>query len=202
MKPYPSIPKIVRHDIPIMAFNKIDGSLIRAEWNPKRGFYKFGTKTQLIDDKSLPFGKAIPLLQNKYEKDLVDICKKQNWESAVCFFEFYGASSFAGAHNFDEAMDVILFDINPFKRGLLPPEEFLKLFGHLDVPQVLYQGFADEWLFDFVKQSILPGMSKEGVVCKGIDKDKLVMFKIKSKLWLNDLKRYCGDNHALFERLS
>jgi hypothetical protein len=66
MKQYPSIPKEIRHDLYCYLFSKLDGSNIRAEWNSKKGFYKFGTKHQLIDEKSMPFGQAIPLLKDKY----------------------------------------------------------------------------------------------------------------------------------------
>lgn len=60
MKYYPSITKEIRHDIYIYAFDKLDGSNIRAEWNSKRGFYKFGTRNQLMDEKTDPWGQSIP----------------------------------------------------------------------------------------------------------------------------------------------
>src|ERR1700690_1542048 len=121
MKSYPSISKDIRNDLYIYAFDKLDGSNIRAEWNPKKGFYKFGTRTQLIDSGS-QFGKFINLIKNKYEKDLSLICQKQKWESAIFFFEYYGPSSFAGSHSNDELQTVTLFDANPYKHGLLEPE--------------------------------------------------------------------------------
>ena len=43
MKQYPTIPKTIQ-SIDIIAFDKLDGSNIRAEWNPKKGFYKFGSR--------------------------------------------------------------------------------------------------------------------------------------------------------------
>ena len=46
MKQYPSIPGLKELEKlkgrKIYVFDKIDGSNIRAEWNPKKGFYKFG----------------------------------------------------------------------------------------------------------------------------------------------------------------
>jgi hypothetical protein len=60
-------------------------------------------------------------------------------------------------------------------------------------------------LFDRVKQSTLPGMTYEGVVCKGTN-DKLtrmpIMFKIKSRAWLDKLKEHCKGDDKLFEKLS
>lgn len=205
MKSYPSISKEIRHDIYIYAFGKIDGSNIRAEWNSKRGFYKFGSKTQLIDEKTKPFGSAIPLLRNKYETDLSKVFKEQGWKDAMCFFEYWGPSSFAGNHNFDEKMDITLIDVNPYKQGILFPADFIELFGHLDIPKVCYEGYVTTELFDGVKQSTLEGMPLEGVVCKGAN-DKLtkmpIMFKVKSKAWLEKLREYCKGDDNLFEKLS
>lgn len=200
MKHYPSISKEIRHDLDVYAFDKLDGSNIRVEWNPKRGFYKFGTKNQLIDENSKPFGMTIPLIRDKYEKEISKVCIENKWQDAVCFFEFYGPSSFAGQHVFTEAMDVVLIDVNAFKKGILPPSQFLALFGHLDIPKVLYQGKITTELFDLVKQSTLPGMTLEGVVCKADGKTP-VMFKIKSRIWLEKLKTFCNGNDSLFQML-
>jgi hypothetical protein len=205
MKFYPPITKEIRQDIPIYAFNKIDGSNIRAEWNTKRGFYKFGTRNQMIDDKAIPFGKAIPLLREKYEADLTSVFRELNYRDAMCFFEYWGPNSFAGTHNFEEQMDITLIDVNPFKQGILEPAAFIQYFGHLNIPKLCYHGYVTTELFDQVKQSILPGMGFEGVVCKAASDTKAkmpVMFKIKSKAWLDKLKTYCKDDNRLFEKLS
>src|ERR1035437_7169370 len=143
MKQYPSIKTLSKDNIPkipIIMFLKYDGSLIRSEWNSKRGFYKFGTKTQLMDENSKPFGVAVNLIKNKYEKDLSKVFAEHKWKDAICFFELWGPDSFAGNHNFDKPLDTILFDINPYKQGILPPDQFIKYFGHLDIAQVLYEG--------------------------------------------------------------
>ncbi len=205
MKHYPSITKEIRHDIHIWAFDKIDGSNIRAEWNSKRGFYKFGTKNQLIDENSKPFGRAIQLVRDKYESDLAMVFKEQKWRDVMCFFELWGPSSFAGQHDFEEELTVTLIDVNPFKQGILEPMEFIKYFGHLDIPKVLYQGRVSVDLFDKVKQSTLTGMTFEGVVCKGASDTNArmpIMFKIKSQAWVDKLREYCKDNDSLFELLS
>jgi len=198
MKTYPSITKDIRNDIYIYAFDKLDGSNIRAEWNPKKGFYKFGTKNQLIDSES-PFIKAIDLVKEKYQDDL-----SNKWESVICFLEYHGPSSFAGSHSDSDKHTVTLFDVNPYKRGLLEPEEFLKYFSHLDIPNLLYEGYADVNLFDQVKQSKLNGMTFEGIVCKGANDKKTkapIMFKIKSQAWLDKLKNYCKDDEVLYKKL-
>lgn len=205
MKSYPSITKEVRQDLFVYVFDKIDGSNIRAEWNSKKGFYKFGTRNHLMDEKTMPFGRAIPLLRQKYEEGLTKVFRELNYRDAICFFEYWGRDSFAGNHNFDKPMDITLIDVNPFKQGILNPAEFLERFGHLDIAKVCYQGYVTTELFDQVKQSTLPGMSLEGVVCKAAN-DKYtkapIMFKIKSNAWLQKLKDYCGSDDTLFDKLS
>jgi hypothetical protein len=204
MKHYPSITKEVRHDIEIIAFDKIDGSNIRAEWNNKKGFYKFGTKNHLIDANSKPFGISVALIKDKYEADLAKVFTDNKWKDTMCFFELCGASSFAGTHSFTDPLDVTLIDVNPYKQGIISPFQFVEKFGHLDLPKVLYQGRITTDLFDQIKQSTLPGMTFEGVVCKGDDTNKTkmpVMFKIKSKAWLEKLREYCKGNESLFAAL-
>ncbi len=205
MKSYPSITKEIRHDIYIYAFDKLDGSNIRAEWNSKKGFYKFGTRTQLIDEKTMPFGRAIPLLKEKWEADLAMVFKEQGWKDALCFFEYWGEDSFAGTHNFEKPMNLTLIDVNPYKEGIMPPTEFIKLFKHLDIPKVCYEGHVSVELFDKVKQSTLEGMTHEGVVCKGANDKKTkmpIMFKIKSQAWLDRLREYCKGDESLFNKLA
>lgn len=204
MKHYPSITKDIRNDIYVYAFDKIDGSNIRAEWNSKRGFYKFGTKNQLMDQNSEPFGCAIKLIRDKYENDLSKIFNEQKWKDVICFFELWGPSSFAGSHVFSETLTVTLFDVNPYKQGILSPKKFIELFGHLDIPKVLYEGEVTKEFIDQVKQSTLPGMSGEGCVCKGINNysKMTIMFKVKSKMWLNKLFKFCDGNEVLFNKLS
>jgi len=202
MKHYPTIPKDIIKNIHIYAFDKLDGNNIRAEWNSKRGFYKFGSRTQLIDESSKQLGKSIPLIREKYEEDLSMIFKENKWRDVICFFEYHGPNSFAGRHVDDEEQTVTLFDVNPYKQGIMEPRLFIKTFKHLDIPAVLFEGRVNSTFIDRVKDSTLPGMTFEGVVCKGVDKNQVVRFKIKSKAWLEKLKLYCNGDIRLFEKLS
>jgi len=110
MKSYPSIPKDIQH-VQMYAFDKLDGSLVRAEWNRKKNFHKFGSKSQLIagDQPFLP--EAPELIRAKYEKDLADLFKKERYEEATVFFEFFGANSFAGTHQVEQHT-VTMLDVN------------------------------------------------------------------------------------------
>jgi len=143
MKEYTSIRREIVKSGAIYAFDKLDGSQLRVEWNRKRKFYKFGTRTQLIglDDKI--WGEGVRLMVTKYEKDLHDVFVKERYESAVCFFEFWGKNSFAGRHQVEDH-DVTLFDIAPYKKGILPPKQFLDLTKGIDRVKVLYHGNPNE----------------------------------------------------------
>jgi hypothetical protein len=202
MKTYPTIPKTIRDDLFTYVFSKYDGSNIRAQWTRKNGFDKFGSRHILLDPSHPILGKAIDISKNKYEKSLSDIFQKQKVDKAICFFEFFGPSSFAGNHLDGEQQDVILFDVDIHKKGLLMPSEFLDYFDDkVDIAKLLHTGTVDSAFVDSVKQSTLEGMPFEGVVCKaGNPKRTLqpIMFKIKSNAWLNKLKGFCGEDEKLF----
>jgi hypothetical protein len=107
-------------------------------------------------------------------------------------------------HNLEEQQTVTLFDIAPFAQGILEPERFLKLAGGMDHARVLYEGECTEEFIESVRNGTLPGMTFEGVICKSKNDKKTkmpVMFKQKSKLWLDKLGTYCGDNKDLFNSL-
>ncbi|HEY0138706.1 MAG TPA: hypothetical protein VGB85_31695, partial [Nannocystis sp.] len=67
MKPYPSISTKIRADVPIYAFDKLDGSQIRAEWTPKSGFGSFGSRKRALERSHPWLGEAITLVRDKYE---------------------------------------------------------------------------------------------------------------------------------------
>ena len=203
MKQYPTMSGKILRGIDIYAFDKLDGSNIRAEWNRKRGFYKFGSRKRLLGSDQESIVDAQDIIITKYEKDLAIIFKKEGWDRVICFFEFYGNNSFAGQHE-NERHDVILLDVNPYKKGIMLPQDFIHTFSWVHTPHVLHYGKANATFEASVRQGTLKGMTFEGVVCKGpLDKKKkmVTMFKIKSHAWLDKLRGYCGDNEKLFEEM-
>lgn len=203
MKAYPSIDTRVAHGEPLIVFDKLDGSNIRAEWEPKRGFFQFGTRHRVIDASAPVFGEAIGLVRAGPAAALEAVFRARKWKHAVAYFEFHGPGSFAGEHA-DEPHAVTLFDVSADKRGLLEPAVFRGLFaGVVDTPRVLHEGPVDEAWVARVRAGELPGLTFEGVVCKGAYASPGLprMFKVKTQAWLDRLRVKCGDDVALFDRL-
>lgn len=202
MKTYPSIPKKVQN-VPIYAFDKLDGSNIRAEWSKKRGFYKYGTRKRLLGADERPLGLAIQLINDVYGARLNRRFTDHRFEKAVAFFEFFGPNSFAGFHHEDDEYDVVLFDIAVHKKGVLPPKEFLTLTAGLRVPDLVHVGNANQPFVDEIRGGDHPKVTYEGVVCKyEMRKGQTGMFKIKTQAWLDRLKDKCGDDERMFEQLA
>lgn len=208
MKSYPKIEYYNKGIFgqPIIAFDKLDGSNIRCEWSRKRGWYKFGTKTILIDKNSEDFGQVIPLFLEKYSEPLSKVFtdRYKKVENFVVFSEYVGPNSFAGQHDPNDKMDIVLFDVNQYKKGFISPWEFVDRFGHLDIPNIVYEGKLTEQLIEDVKLNRFN--LKEGIIGKGIyktKKDGEIVWQIKAKTleWLNIIKKRLGEK-ALLEELN
>lgn len=208
MKKYPSISfndnKYIGDEI--WAFDKLDGSNIRCEWNKKREWYKFGTKNQLIDEKNDQFGDAVTLFMNKYSEGLnklfTDDKIYRNVLSFVVFVEYFGDCTFAGYHIEEEDnKDVVLFDVNMYKKGWVKPNAFIKDFSHLGIPELVYQGKYTKEFINDVRNGKYE--LKEGVVTKGLRKTKnnelVWMTKIKENSWLKKLEDKFGEVALLKE---
>ena len=203
MKTYPSIPKIPKHksvsvDQPVYAFDKLDGSNIRVEWNKKKGFHKFGTRKRLLDPNDEMLGKACQLV----DEGLADVFIKQQWQNITAYFEYHGPNSFAGRHNPNDEHRLTLIDVNVYKRGFVSPQDFIKIFKGFDTAELLYQGNANQAFVDSVENGTLEGMTFEGVVCKYNKKKVHKMFKFKNQAWLQQLREFCDGDEELFNKLS
>lgn len=199
MKQYISISSTPRYGVHVYAFDKLDGSNIRAEWSPKKSLWKFGSRKRLIGSDQDYLQDAEKLIREKYEEDLDKIFRKQRFQKATAFFEFYGKSSFAGRH-FDEPHNVTLIDVNPFKSGITNPDEFIDLYGHLGIPELVFKGNFNKEVEYQIRTQKLPYITLEGVVCKVKEQHKQkhpLMFKVKTFKWLKMLKKLCEENKDL-----
>lgn len=208
MKEYPSIIsyKEAPKSVPCIAFDKLDGSNLRFEWQKKQGWFKFGTRHRLFNETDEVFGPAISIFHQKYGQKLYDVIRKEyGWvEKIVAFCEFFGPSSFAGWHDIDERKDLVLFDIFIHKKGLIPPRQFIKIFKDFETPKIIYDGNINSDLINGVKEGSYP-VTFEGVVCKGTLKTKkseeLWMCKIKTNAWLARLKEKSDNINLVFTEL-
>jgi len=197
MEQYPEIPGAKKAPLgeKCIAFYKYDGSNLRWEWSRKRGWHKFGTRTELFSPEHPLWGQAVPL----WEQIADDVEKRvrsngfREIERITAFTEFFGPSSFAGTHVQDEPKELRLIDVYLFKKGIMPPRWFVNTFG--DAPyaaQVVYQGNLNKEFIHDVHAGKYPVW--EGVVAKGED----FRVKIKTEAYMLRLKEVYGLNWERF----
>jgi len=184
------------------AFDKKDGSNIRCEWSRKlskkthftNGFDKFGSRNQMIKNVHSPFSEAVDIFMYKYSEELDKIFRThkrfRGVDKVMVYGEYYGENSFSGHHVDSDEKDMLMFDIDIFKKGFMPPKEFIDMFGHLGIPDLVYKGEFNEDLISRVKNNDFNLF--EGVVCKGLENNKVWMVKIKTNEWLNKIKESLG----------
>lgn len=197
MKEYWSIPHSAKAPREYCyAFYKHDGSNLRFEWHKKCGWNKYGTRHQLFDETHPVFAPAIELFKEKYSEDIEKILRDtyRGIESAICYCEFEGEHSFAGKHDPNEKQDLILFDVNVHKKGIISPSDFIRQFGGLHIPKVVYEGKLNDPFIEAVRNNTLEYKLNEGVIAKGGSGHKLWMCKIKTFSYLDKLKSGMGDD--------
>ena len=208
MKTYPSIPK--HYDFvgePVWAFDKIDGSNIRTEWSKKKGFWKFGSRKRLLGTDQDILAQAEPTFIEQHGEELERIFVDNRWrEKVTVISEFHGPSSSFGQHVRGEKFRCTIIDIWIHKKGQLPPRDLVKLFENtdIDVAPLLYRGPLSAEFIEQVRAGELPGVTFEGVVCKGrqVSPGRRLMCKVKSQAWLDQLRSFCGDDENLFAKLA
>lgn len=180
---------------PCIAFDKLDGSNFRAKYTPKKGFDLFGTRTQLIDE-STPFWKEmVEVFKRDLEESLIKIFKGKDYRDfreIVVFGEFLGENSFAGNHE-AEPHKIVMFDVmvGHKLRKFVNPKQFVKDFGHLEIPRIVYEGNLNDEFISDVRANKFD--TKEGVICKGSQArgdfaGGIWMCKIKTQAYLDKLK--------------
>lgn len=201
MKQYWSIPgwKNAAIGLPCIAFDKLDGSNLRFEWSRKSGWYKAGSRTVLLDESHPDLGCGIPLFENTLSEPVGKVLFDMRVERAVVYCEFFGPNSFAGQHVQSDPKSLVILDVNIHKRGIVLPRDFIKTFGHLPIPKVIYEGNFNHSFVEAVRNGEYP-VSGEGIVAKGVnpkakkEQHGLWMAKIKTKAWLEKLKAFCAAN--------
>lgn len=197
MLQYPSILGVKKIPLgnPCVAFYKYDGSNLRFEWSPKKGWNKYGSRTQMIDSKHEVFGKGIELFHDTMGDIIVERLKSampkqfKNLERITAFAEFYGEDSFAGTHFAEDEKKLKLFDVFLFQKGFLSPDQFIELFGNYEfAPEIVYRGNLNQEFIESVRHNALDITLNEGVICKGVS-DKIAT-KTHGKIWMTKVKTF------------
>ena len=203
MKEYPSIARSTGQGFVDLGeayiFDKLDGSNLRFEVSPKKGLVKQGTRTRLFDESDPVFGGAIRLFNETLLEPILKMVKDNRWERAIVFGEFWGEGSFAGLHDPIAQKHISLFDINPHKKGILGPREFLKLTKELPFPLTANFLGRHHWTRGFVEriwEEAISGITLEGVVGKIGDGHELKMAKAKTKRWVEKVQEKCSPEDA------
>jgi len=198
MEQYPEMPGAKKAPLgeKCIAFYKYDGSNLRWEWSRKRGWHKFGTRTELFAPEHPLWGQAVPLFE-AIGDDIAERVQSdkrfRSIERITAFTEFLGASSFAGTHDEKEPKELKLFDVYLFKQGIMSPRWFVDQFS--DAPyaaQVIYEGNLNMEFIRGVRSGQYPVW--EGVVAKGED----FRIKIKTEAYMLKLKEVYGLNWERF----
>ena len=201
MKTYPKLHYWKPDDIGkhIWALDKKDGQNLRFEANFNRGFYKFGSRTQMVDHKDEQFGDAVKLFMENYSENLMYIFgRKYNQDRRAIFTvfgEYVGPNSFAGRHLKGDPMDIVIFDVWIYKKGWVKPQKFIDNFGHLNIPKLVYEGEMTKEFISDVQQNKYN--LDEGVIAKGEQDNDIFICKVKTKEWLNKVKTKFGDRFLM-----
>lgn len=206
MLQYPSINGIKKSPMGRVCavFYKYDGSNLRFEWNPKKGWGKFGSRTQLIDRNAPFLGVGVDLFLNTMADDIIDRLKAEygkkfsKYQKVTAFAELYGKSSFAGTHVEDEPKELKLFDVFRFKDGFIAPSDFANVFVNAQyIAEVLWVSNLNQKLISDVRSGKVDDYDlpryqpiPEGVVCKGVHDGELWMTKIKTLEYLEKLRNF------------
>lgn len=198
MLQYPSILGVKKMPLgmPCIAFYKYDGSNLRFEWSPKKGWHKYGSRTQMIDRKNETFGGAIELFHDTMGSTIIERIEQVNpkqfksLERLTVFAEFYGENSFAGNHEPTDEKKLSLFDVFLFKKGFLTPAQFVQHFEDLDwAAKVVYKGPLNKEFIERIRYNTLEDNPLiEGVICKGISEK--IDFKTQNNIWMTKIKTY------------
>ncbi|MBL4632240.1 MAG: hypothetical protein JKY56_00100 [Kofleriaceae bacterium] len=196
MKSYPSIGRKLKgkqRERKVHVFDKLDGSNLRFEWDPKKGWYRWGSRRRVIDATHPILGGAWKLFVEELASPLERIARNNRWQGMVAFAEFHGPNSLAGHHVETDQKKLSLFDVAPSRRGLLGPEEFLELFGELETPGYLGVFDWDDEFVAMVRRNALAGVTFEGVIAKAGSGHGLVMAKAKNQAWIDRVLKLYGE---------
>lgn len=188
---------------PCIAFEKYDGTNVHFCWHSDFGWHAFGTRRDEFNLDSA--GELSFAMQHENLRELPDVFRNSlmmpfekvfqedrrcSAEHYTVFAEFLGSNSFAGLHKPEDAKRLIAFDV-VCDNELMGPNEFVEIFGHLNIARVVYRGRFTGAFADDVRSGKF-GVA-EGVVCKTGSRGNVQMAKIKTSAYLKKLQTAFGE---------
>ena len=181
-----------------LAFEKLDGTNLHFCWDKDFGWDAFGTRRDQFNftqDGEAAFAAAHPELAEVASVFVETLAEGlgealANVPEAMVFAEFLGRGSFAGQHYAQDPKRLILFDVALPGEAFVTPDAFVRDFGHLSIPRLIYRGKLTGQFTDDVRKGKF-GVT-EGVVCKGLKGDWRC--KVKTDAYRERLKQALGTN--------
>jgi RNA ligase len=183
-----------------IAFEKLDGTNLHFCWDRVFGWHAFGTRRDqfnLTETGITAFAAAHPELseaaavfETTLAEGLAAVLTGYPTDEALAFAEFLGEGSFAGQHKTGEAKRLILFDVALPGEAFVAPEDFVRDFGHLPTPRIVYRGKLTGQFTDEIRKGKFS--VAEGVVCKGVSKGIPWRCKVKTDAYKEKLKQSLG----------
>jgi hypothetical protein len=187
-------------------FPKFDGQNFRAEWNKKRGWYKFGSRNDLVDSTNPYWKPVIELFMDTAGKNYNSILTGYNVTRCIAFFEYWGPNSFAGVHKEGDSMGFTLIDIKVDKKGFTRPGVYTSYLDKSDPVICNYTQELIETVNNYVwgegqTEPIHRVCTFEGVVGKRMEGNQLIMVKVKTNAWKQRVRDRFGavTAHAILE---
>lgn len=186
----------------ILAFDKLDGSNFRVEWNRKLskksaftlGFKKYGTRNRVITNTRDQFFEMVEIFEEKYAEKIDERFRThnifRNADMITLYGEFVGENSFGGFHDWNEDHDIYFFDAFVYKREFISPSDFYSEFRDISMPKLIYKGPLTEQFIREVQENKFN--LKEGVVYKFVEDKRIYRAKIKTHEWLDKIKENFG----------
>jgi hypothetical protein len=190
-----------------LAFEKYDGTNLHWVWRQEEGWVGFGTRrsryslnTEGIAEfqrEHQPLRAATDLFEEivKPTSNYLLSAKYSKSKELIVFTEFFGANSFAGAHVDDEPKTLMVIDVlTDF--GFLNPDQFVIDWGcgmylpEKNFPRILCGGKYSGQMVEDIRNNKYN--VKEGAIIKGMVRDKVHMFKVKTNEYMERLKAKLG----------
>lgn len=153
----------------------------------------------MYDKTHLQLGNVVTVFERKYFDKLYNyfstVRDYRTLQSIVVYLEYVGPNSFAGLHDPNDKMYLVLIDVWKHGKGWVEPKDFVKDFTEFGIPEVIYRGNLNQEFIQDIKNNIYN--LKEGVVAKVTQQTKRVdkkvwMVKIKANQWYEKLKAKYG----------